>query len=427
MDRPERLDRLGLRLIDGLGNVLFRRLIERFGTAGAVFAASTAELSAVERCPANVVRRIKARAFKKDPDTELADLEASGGRLLFFDEPEYPEGLRHIHHPPVMLYVSGELLPRDRNAVAIVGSRFATRQGLDRARRLAGELAAAGVTVVSGLARGIDTAAHRGAIQAQGRTVAVLGCGLDVDYPPENRELKARIPEVGAVLTEYPLGYPPDAHHFPVRNRIIAGMCLGLVVVEAGHRSGALISARLALEEGREVFAVPGDPASTRSRGPERLLDEGAKAVLSAEDVLVELAPQMSGLQERLPGVDEVSREEERPRKKVRDRPPAEPPAAAAKPGKPRAKGRTGGRGKKTARAKRPAAAGPPAPEGTAGPDQRAERIFELLGEKPIHIDLLVRRSGLAAAEVAVTLLNLELAGRVVQVPGKLFVKKEHV
>jgi DNA processing protein len=407
VERRELVARLGLRLIPGLGNVLYRRLLLRFGAAERVLSASTAELRSVDKVSQNLAGHIRDRRFSRDPEEELAALETMGGHLLFFDQEEYPPNLRYVHHPPVMLYALGRLEASDRNAVAIVGSRFATRAGLDHARRLGRDLAAAGVTVVSGLARGVDAAAHRGALAAGGRTVGVLGCGLDVDYPPENRELKARLAAAGAVVTEYPLGYPPDARHFPVRNRIIAGMSLGLVVVEAGDRSGALISARLALEEGREVFAVPGDPTSTRSRGPQRLIDQGAKAVLEAEQILDELAPVLAGLQRQLPGIKEMGWE----------LPPAigsaKPEAPQARPAPVRARPKAAGKSR-------------PIGEKQEGP---AEIILGLLGKKPVHIDLLVRKSGLGVSEVAVTLLNLELSGRVLQKPGKFFMrpKEDHV
>jgi DNA processing protein len=401
VDRRELVARLGLRLVPGLGNVLYRRLLQRFETAERVLSASTGELTAVEKLGSTLAAKIRDQRFTKDPEEELTALERLGGRLLFFDQKEYPRNLRFVHHPPVMLYVLGRLEEVDRQAVAIVGARFATRAGLDHARRLAHDLAAAGVTVVSGLARGVDAAAHRGALAASGRTVGVLGCGLDVDYPPENRDLKKRLVSAGAVLTEYPLGQPPDSHHFPVRNRIIAGMSLGLIVVEAGDRSGALISARLALEEGREVFAVPGDPASTRSRGPQRLIDQGAKAVVEAEQVLDELSPVMSGLQRGLPGIKETGWE------------PA-PAIGAARTEAPRTK-------------KAPEKTEPVVEKQSPPPqsltDGSAEIILDLLGEEPVHIDLLVRRSGLGVSEVAVTLLNLELTGRVVQTPGKFFIR----
>ncbi len=407
MERRELVARLGLRLIPGLGNVLYRRLLQRFGAAERVLSASTGELRSVKKLSANLAGHIHEQKYSRDPEEELAALEKMGGRLLFFDQEEYPRNLRFVHHPPMMLYVLGRLEASDQNAVAIVGARFATRTGLDHARRLARDLAAAGVTVVSGLARGVDAAAHRGALAAGGRTVGVLGCGLDVDYPPENRDLKKRLASAGAVLSEYPLGYPPDARHFPVRNRIIAGMSLGLVVVEAGDRSGALISARLALEEGREVFAVPGDPASTRSRGPQRLIDQGATAVLEAEQILDELSPVLAGLQRPLPGIKETGWDLPAPIGSTEYKPPRAEPAPA--------EARTG-----VAKQSRP-----------TGNDQggSSEIILGLLGRKPVHIDQLVRRSGLGVSEVAVTLLNLELAGRVVQTPGKFFTrpKEDHV
>jgi len=214
-------------------------------------------------------------------------------QTLTLSRPGYPRLLREIHDPPPVLYVKGTLLPEDEAAVAIVGTRAATPYGLDVAERLAEELARCGITVVSGLAEGIDRAAHEGALKAGGRTIAVVGHGLDTIYPRQHRELAERIMQSGCVLSEFSIGMPPLKENFPQRNRIISGLSLGTLVVEAPVRSGALITARTAMEQGREVFAVPGPVSSPKSEGTHALIKDGAKLVCKVQDILEELAPQL--------------------------------------------------------------------------------------------------------------------------------------
>lgn len=220
-------------------------------------------------------------------------------RRLTLQDPDYPDLLRQIHDPPPILYLKGTLLPEDAAAVAIVGTRSASPYGLETARRLAMDLARCGITVVSGLAEGIDAAGHEGALEAGGRTIAVVGHGLDHLYPPQHRKLAQRIAENGCLLSEFPMEAEPRPWHFPQRNRVIAGISLGVIVVEAPFKSGALITARLALEQGREVFAVPGPVSSERSRGTHALLRDGARLVESVQDVLEELAPQLRDMVRR--------------------------------------------------------------------------------------------------------------------------------
>lgn len=218
----------------------------------------------------------------------------NGVRILSFDDPHYPKLLQEIHNPPLILYVKGTLIPEDEIAIAMVGSRHATPYGIRVARRIAYELSGAGVTVVSGLARGIDAYAHRGALEGRGRTLAVLGCGIDIIYPKENLELYQKISENGAILSEYPIGTEPMAYHFPVRNRIIAGLSHGVLVVEAGHRSGSLITATFATEAGREIYVVPGQIDSMASFGTNALIQQGAKVITSSQDILEDLEPILS-------------------------------------------------------------------------------------------------------------------------------------
>ena len=275
---------------------------------------------------------------------------------------EYPAHLREIPAPPDRLWVRGGLVDEDALAVAIVGSRRATPFGLELAERLAGDLAARGITVVSGLARGIDSAAHRGALEARGRTIAVLGSGVDVVYPPENRRLAARIAERGALVSQFATGAPALAHHFPVRNRIIAGLALGVVVVEAAEQSGTLITAGHAGDLGREVMAVPGRAGAPTSRGTHKLIRDGAALVESWEDVVALLPARWRACM-----------------------------AAVAPPSSP-------------------------------GPEPE-DSLLSLIGAEPVSMEELIERSGLAASRAAARLLALELEGRIRQLPGKRFVR----
>jgi DNA processing protein len=271
----------------------------------------------------------------------------------------YPRLLMEIPDPPPFLYLMGELNGSE-TAVAIVGSRRATQYGLCTATRLARELVSQRVTVISGMARGIDTAAHWGALKTGGRSIAVLGCGIDVVYPPENGALHRALAEGGALLSEFPLGTEPLAENFPRRNRIISALSRGVVVVEAGERSGSLITAHFALEQGREVFAVPGNVTSTKSRGVNRLIKEGAKLVERVEDILEELSIEV------LPNL-----------------PVPKPPSFELAP-------------------------------------DEAE-IYALLGQGPLQIDDIIVQSALTVGEVSATLLRLELKGAIMQLPGKHF------
>lgn len=241
---------------------------------------------------------------------KLAEMEEI--RVIPVDDEEYPELLRYIHDPPLVLYVKG-VIPKGIS-LGVVGSRKATGYGMNTAFRLASDLAAEGCVIVSGMARGIDTAAHSGALHAGGQTIAVLGCGPDQAYPPENRGLMERIAKSGAVISEYPPGVKPQTYHFPVRNRIISGICIGVLVVEAGQKSGSLITAQAALDQGREVFAVPGNINHYNSLGTNRLIREGAKLVLSAEDILEEIPWSLSALpmheQRAVPRAESLTREE---------------------------------------------------------------------------------------------------------------------
>jgi DNA processing protein len=326
----------------------------------------------VEGVGEEVARSIMGWREKVDLDAELQRVEKAGVRVVCRDDAEYPKNLREIYDPPLVLYVKGKLTERDALAIAVVGSRRTTLYGQDMARKLAFQLARVGVTVVSGLARGIDTAAHNGALQAKGRTVAVIGCGIDIVYPTENKKLADEIVEKGgAVVTEFPFGVQPDRQNFPMRNRIISGWSLGVVVVEANLKSGALITANQAGEQGRQVFAVPGRADSILSKGANKLIKDGAKLTEDVEDILSEfeyLLPKMA----------------------------TEP----AEPG-------LGGGGTKPA----------------LQLSETEEKVMAQVGNEEVAIDEIIRASGLTTACVSATLLALEMKRLVRQLPGKQYVR----
>jgi DNA processing protein len=279
---------IGFNMVKGIGPARVRRLLDHFGDLALAWHASPEALrtAGLDR------RSVEALAAARggiDLDQVLRRLEQAGVTVLTWESPDYPVNLRNIAQPPPVLYVRGQLTPADEWAVALVGTRQASAYGREVTRELATALAASGVTVVSGLARGIDIVGHRAALEAGGRTVAVLGSGLDQIYPAEHQPTATAIAKAGAVVSDYPLGTPPDAANFPPRNRLISGLAKGVVVVEADERSGALITATFAAEQGREVFAVPGSIRAPTCRGPNKLIQQGAKVVLSATDILEEL------------------------------------------------------------------------------------------------------------------------------------------
>jgi len=357
---------LALSLTPGLGSILIKRLLDRFTTPEAVFRASVRELSEIEGLGEKVAGEIRKGPQKRLVERELSLLEEVGGKIITLRDDDYPGRLKNIYDPPALLYARGELRKEDELAVAIVGSRKTAPYGRWITEKIGEDLARHGVTVVSGMARGIDSLAHRGAIQGGGRTIAVLGCGVDVIYPSENRNLFHQIIEHGAILSEFPMGSPPEGGHFPKRNRIISGLSIGVVIVEASSESGSLITAGYALEQGREVFAVPGNVGAEGSRGTNRLIKDGAKLVETSDDILEEILPQWR-------------REEEEPEK-----------------------------------------ADAPVPD-LVGEE---ETLYKLLGESPLHIDAIIRESQLDPGKVSSLLLNLELKGLICQWPGKCFSKK---
>ncbi|MFN8483069.1 MAG: DNA-processing protein DprA [Anaerolineae bacterium] len=279
---------IGFNRVSGIGPVRLRALQDYFGELGAAWRADPESLRAagLDARLAEAVTRLRAHV---DLDAELEKVERAGITLLTLDSPDYPRLLRQITGAPPLLYVKGALTTEDEFAVAVVGTRGSTPYGRAVTERLSAELAQHNVTIVSGLAVGIDTVAHHAALQAGGRTVAVLGCGLDIAYPASNKALAERIAGQGALISEHPLGTRPDAHHFPARNRIVSGLALGVLVTEAGESSGALITARMAAEQGRDVFAVPGRITEARSAGANALIQNGAKLVTSVRDIVEEL------------------------------------------------------------------------------------------------------------------------------------------
>jgi DNA processing protein len=286
-----------LNLIPGIGSTKLRQLLDGFGGLDQLWSADASVLRRVPGIGPVLAERIAAGCRNERLlQQELTEAQRHGVRIVTLEDPEYPTPLKTISDPPLTLYMKGSL-PADAAAVAVVGSRRASWYGLETAERLGYDLALRGVTVVSGLARGIDGAAHRGALKAGGCTVAVFGCGLSRMYPPEHASLASQILERGAFMSEYPMGMEPLAQHFPRRNRLISGLSLGVIVVEAAQRSGALITADCALEQGREVFAVPGQISAATAQGTNRLLQQGARLVASVEDIMEELhlsAPQPS-------------------------------------------------------------------------------------------------------------------------------------
>jgi DNA processing protein len=356
----ERTDRLRLARTNTVGPIAFRRLLDRYGSATEALAALPSLARRAGRATA------PSLPAARDAEREIAFVEKLGGTMLIWGDPAYPPLLAQTEDAPPVLAVLGDAALLSRPAVAIVGSRNASANGRSIAETLAANLATAGLAIVSGMARGIDAAAHAGAL-ATGTTIAAVAGGLDVPYPPEHAALQQRIAASGAVVSEAPPGSAPQARHFPRRNRIIAGLSLGVVVVEAAPRSGSLLTARLALEAGRELFAVPGSPLDPRCRGSNGLLRDGAWLTETAEDVLSQLQPayQTSAGLSPLPGFAEA-----------------------------------------------------PPPEAADDPAEACRAVAELLSPSPTSVDDLVRRCQLSAGAVLAALVDLELTGRVELLPG---------
>ena len=355
---------IALSFVYGLGDVLIKNLFSVFRSAEDVFQASAKKLARVEGVSEKTALAIKSFNEWDRVDEEIEKVKKSGSELLPLNDPQYPEHLFQIYNPPPYLLMKGALLPRDRISIAIVGSRIPDRYGRTVTEALSGELAALGVTIVSGMARGIDSIAQEEALKRGGRTIAVLGSGIDVVYPPENKKLYKDITGNGAVLSEFLVGTPPMPQNFPRRNRIISGVSLGVVVVQASDKSGSLISASIALDQNKEVFAVPGNVDRKLSQGTNWLIKKGARLVETVDDILNEI---------------EVLR----------------------------------------------------ALKGDVPPElfenvlstlpERERAVYSILGSAPMHVDEIIRLTGLETSNVLSLLLSLELNGYIAQHPGKLF------
>jgi DNA processing protein len=359
---------VALHLVPGVGRITFKRLVGYFGRPYEVMRATAGQLTRVSGIGPKIANAIVGFQTEQEVARELRAAQAVGCQIVTWGDQGYPPLLKTIEDPPPVLYVKGDLGDPAVPAIAVVGSRRPSTYGKVVAEQLAGELAACGITVVSGLARGIDSVAHLSTMERDGRTIAVLGCGLSYMYPPENRRLAERISHQGAVVSEFPMRTKPDRLNFPLRNRIISGLSLGTVVVEAGERSGALITAQWALEQGRDVFAVPGNVTAPTSRGTNRLIKMGAKLVERVEDILEELpAYALGGRYQRAPTQED---------------------------------------------------------RGLADhtPDER--RLLALLDPvEARHIDWIIEQAHVPTSTVSALLLKLELEGTVTQLPGKLFLK----
>ncbi len=383
MQKPEHSKDVAkwLKLIraDGVGPVSFGRILKQFGSIDAALGASARGLTRVEGIGFKTAERIVASRDTFDTDAELERAEKQGVWMLHMEDSRYPPLLKQIYDPPPVLYIKGTLDRRDNLGIAIVGSRRCSLYGREQASRLAHLLAASGFTIVSGMARGIDTAAHHGALAAEGRTLAIQGCGLANIFPPENKELFNLIAGNGACISELPLEYEPLAENFPPRNRIIAGLSLGTIIIEAGLRSGAMITARTALESNREVMAVPGKIDSPLSKGPHQLIKQGAKLIESVDDIMETLGHIGVQLKEHTTlKADEASEKAENPLFE-------------------------------TSR------------YNLKGPEKQ---IYDSLDKAPKHTDEVIAQTDLPAGAVNAGLISLRLKGLIRQLPGNLFLRR---
>jgi len=354
---------IALNMLSDIGPVLARRLLTAFGSPENIFQASLRKLKTIEDIGDERAKRIIEFDQWEAVQKEIDGIMKNNVKLITLNDSSYPEGLRHLHDAPLILYIKGNIKETDRYAVAMVGSRTPTHYGIHVAEKMSYALASYGLTIVSGMARGIDSASHRGALKAKGRTVAVLGSGIDVPYPPENRGLMDAIASSGAVISEFPLGTQPERGNFPRRNRIISALSAGVIVIEATEDSGSLITVAHALEQGKEVFAVPGNVTSKKSKGTNDLIKKGAKLVEDAEDVIEELKPQIKGV--------------------LKKRDVSEKFLSLL--------------------------------------NEEEKRLYSCLDTEPKHIDIIIRESGVPINRALSILLNLELKGIVNQTEGKRF------
>jgi len=365
-DREHTLSWIGLSSIPGVGRVTFRKLVRNFGSAARVLDASVDELRENGGLTEKVANEVRSFPWRERAETELEKASSAAVAIVTSEDPDFPLSLKGTPDPPLFLYIRGSLLPQDANAIALVGTRTPTQYGLTVTKQMAFDLASQGITVVSGMARGIDSQAHKGALAAKGRTIAVLACGIDTAYPPENKGLMEEIVRSGAVITENPFGTQPESGYFPARNRIISGLSAGTVIIEAAEDSGSLITADYTLKQGRKLFAIPGNISSPVSRGTNSLIKQGAQLVETARDVLQ--------------GLDIY-------------------------------KGRDGG----------------PVVNRPLPPLTDEERsVFDTVTVEPKHIDAIMAASGRSPGRLRGVLTTLELKGLVKQLPGKYFVREAH-
>lgn len=357
---------IALNMIEGIGPVRVRQLLEHFGEAPTILSASRSQLEQLHGIGPEIANAIANWQKTVDLAGELKRIEQFGCKIVIQSDENYPGLVKQIYDPPIVLYVKGNLLPKDKNSIAVVGSRLTTHYGIEVARKLSYQLALIGITVVSGGARGIDTAAHQGALNAKGRTIAVLGTGINLVFPAENAELFERIATSGAVVSQFPFNRPGDKQTFPIRNRIVAGMTLGTLVVEANLTSGALITAGMAIENGRQVFAVPGRIDSPRSKGCHDLIKKGAKLCESAEDILTEF--------------EYLFPASNRPKSEAQN-------------------------------------------ELAFELSENEQKVYDVIDKEQKNIDDIIRQSGLTPSTVSVTLLGLEMKRIIRQLPGKMFIR----
>lgn len=365
MNPSEMKSWLALSFVPNVGPIRFISLVKHFGSPEAVLSASEKELADFPDVGPTIASNIKKKADGKLAEKQLELMEKNQVQLLTFKDETYPENLKSIYDPPPFLFIKGETGEQDKNAIAIVGCRAASQYGKQIAEKIGRELAKRGITIISGLAWGIDSIGHLAALEENSRTLAVFGSGLDVIYPSENRKLAERIIRNGAILSEFPLGTKPERQNFPKRNRLISGLSLGVVIIEAGPKSGALLTARHALDQNREVFAVPGNVGAKTSEGTNRLIKEGAKLVTTVEDILEELkifAPLgQKGRSETEKDLSRLSAVE--------------------------------------------------------------KSIYDLIRNEPYHIDKIAQETSMSTSRTLSALLSLELKGYIKQLSGKQFMR----
>jgi DNA processing protein len=356
---------LALSTVPNVGPIRFISLVKHFGSPDAVLSASEKELSKFPEIGTVIASNIKGKVDWELAEKQFELIEKNQVQLLTFRDEAYPENLKSIYDPPPFLFTRGKIKKEDKNAIAVVGCRAASSYGRQITEKIGRELAKRGITIISGLARGIDSIGHLSALKENGRTIAVFGSGLDVIYPPENKKLVERIVQNGAIISEFLLGTKPEAPNFPRRNRLISGLSLGVVIVEAGSKSGALLTAQFALEQNREVFAIPGNIGAKNSEGTNQLIKQGAKLVTSVEDILEELKIMTT-----------VGQKEESQTEKD-----------------------------------------------LSQLSEMEKNIYNLIMNEPYHIDKIAQETNLTTSCALSTLLSLELKGFIKQLSGKMFVR----